>query len=470
MLRQLAAQCAHRLGAGPARVRGAHVGALHKTPLNPKKQKGVDILHDPLWNKGSAFTEAERDRLGLRGLLPPVVQTIEDQSERFLERMRSEGDDPMAKNLMLQGLHNRNETLFHRVLVDSVEEIAPLVYTPTVGLVCQTYSHTFTRPRGMVLTPADRGNMSVIMRNWPASQCQVVVVTDGSRILGLGDLGANGMGIPIGKLALYCAYGGIAPHRVLPVMLDLGTDNQKLLEDPEYRGWRHPRLEGKEYTSMVDEFMQAVYRRFPSTLVQFEDFSSDKASAILDRYRDQYLCFNDDIQGTGATVLAGVLGALRMRGQVCVKQLIRGLSSSQHPLGDPPAAHAGSGARGHPEPQDRGGWRGLGRHRRGSIASHRHDAGGRALRGGRLAELLRIRQGRARRAGAHRSHRRADELCAHRLARRHVHRGGGRARGARARARPLGPQGYNPRVGCPRDGRQTRAPHCDAALQPDLGL
>jgi malate dehydrogenase (oxaloacetate-decarboxylating)(NADP+) len=291
------------------------VGSHHPTPLNAKKSKGVDILHDPLWNKGSAFTEQERDRLGLRGLLPPVVNTIEEQSAHFLNRMRAEGDNPMAKNLMLQGLHNRNETLFHRVLVDAIEEVAPLVYTPTVGLVCQQYSHTYTRPRGLCLNAADRGNMSVIMQNWPASSCQVVVVTDGSRILGLGDLGANGMGIPIGKLALYCAYGGIAPHRVLPVMLDLGTDNQALLDDPEYRGMRHPRLQGEEYTSLLDEFMQAVYRRFPKTLVQFEDFSSDKASGILDRYRNDYLCFNDDIQGTGATVLAGVLGALRMRNQ-----------------------------------------------------------------------------------------------------------------------------------------------------------
>ena len=204
-----------------------------KTPLNVKKINGVEILNDPLWNKGTAFSTMERDRLGLKGLLPPVVKTIEEQADQFLDRMRAI-EDPIDKNLLLRALHDRNETLFHRVLVDCIEEVAPLVYTPTVGQVCQKFSRTFTRARGLTFTPDDRGSMGIIMENWPATNCQVACVTDGSRILGLGDLGANGMGIPIGKLALYCAYGGIAPHRVLPITLDFGTDNEELLNDPSY--------------------------------------------------------------------------------------------------------------------------------------------------------------------------------------------------------------------------------------------
>uniref|UniRef100_A0A7S4B0Y2 Malic enzyme n=1 Tax=Chrysotila carterae TaxID=13221 RepID=A0A7S4B0Y2_CHRCT len=282
------------------------------SPLNARHSTGFDILNDPLWNKGTAFTEAERDRLGLRGLLPPRIQTIEEQTARIIDRLRAV-EDPLQQNLQLQDLQNRNETLFHRVLVDHVEEVAPLVYTPTVGKVCQTFSRGYQRPRGMYISPKDRGSMGTMMYNWPRQSCQVVVVTDGSRILGLGDLGVNGMGIPIGKLALYCAIGGIAPHRVLPVTLDFGTDNQQLLDDPLYRGVRHRRLTGADYYSLIDEFMQAVYSRYPSVLVQFEDFSSDKASTLLAKYRDRFLCFNDDIQGTGATVLAGVLGALRLQ-------------------------------------------------------------------------------------------------------------------------------------------------------------
>ena len=283
-------------------------------PLNARKARGVDVLNDPLWNKGTGFTHAERDRLGLKGLLPNVVRTLDEQRANVMAKLR-EIEDPMEKNLMLRALHDRNETLFHRVLVDHVEEVAPIVYTPTVGLVCQRYSSNFQRARGLLFTPEDKGSMGINMENWPQSSCQVVVVTDGSRILGLGDLGANGMGIPVGKLALYCAYGGIAPHRVLPVQLDFGTDNEALLNDPLYTGVRAPRLKGDEYFALVDEFVQAVFRRYPRALLQFEDFSSDKASILLDKYRDRYLCFNDDIQGTGATVLAGVLGALRMTGK-----------------------------------------------------------------------------------------------------------------------------------------------------------
>ena len=290
-------------------------------PLNARKT-GRALLEDPLWNKGTGFTREERDRLGLRGLLPDQVTTLCQQRDNFLANMR-QLEDPLQQNRLLQDLLNRNETLFHRVLLDEIEEVSPLVYTPTVGRACQTFSAQYSRSRGMFFTPEDRGEMGVMMRSWPAREVSVVVVTDGSRILGLGDLGANGMGIPIGKLALYCGAGGIAPHRVLPVTLDFGTDNEELLSDPKYRGRRHPRLRGDEYLSLVDEFMQAVYTRYPRALVQFEDFSSDKASTILSRYRDRYLCFNDDIQGTGATVLAGVLGALRLQSKP--PEALRGL-------------------------------------------------------------------------------------------------------------------------------------------------
>jgi len=299
----------HKMSAG-GKPDGPNFNFL--APLNAKKMKGIDIMNDPLWNKGAGFTTVERQRLGLQGLLPPVVKTLCEQRDDFMKLLR-EREDPLDKNHTLQDLLDRNETLFHRVLIDHIEEVAPLVYTPTVGRACQTYSRYQKRARGLFITPEDRGNIAVILQNWTAPQCQVAVVTDGSRILGLGDLGVNGMGIPIGKLALYCGCGGVAPHRVLPIMLDFGTDNEQLLNDPMYRGVRHPRLRGDEYFSLVDEFMQALFRRYPAALLQFEDFSSDKASALLSKYRNQYLCFNDDIQGTGATVLAGVLGALRMK-------------------------------------------------------------------------------------------------------------------------------------------------------------
>ena len=248
----------------------------------------------------------------MRGLMPYKVKTLEQQKASFLDRLRAV-EDPVEKGLMLNDLHDRNETLYHRVILDEVEEIAPLVYTPTVGKICQDFSHNFVRPRGLYFTPEDRGDMSVLMQSWPMREVNVVVATDGGRVLGLGDLGANGMGISIGKLAIYCAVGGIAPHRVLPVALDVGTNNEALLNDPEYRGWPHKRLEGEEYYTLVDEFVQALFKRYPRALLQFEDFSSHVAAPLLDKYRNKVLCFNDDIQGTGAVCVAGVLGALKIQ-------------------------------------------------------------------------------------------------------------------------------------------------------------
>lgn len=282
---------------------------LWPKPLRPKSH-GIDLLHDPLWNKGTAFDAKERDRLGIRGLLPPAVRTIEEQLSRVLAHIRKEPDD-VAKNIYLQDLHNRNETLYHRILVDYIDEMAPLIYTPTVGKVCQQFGSQFRRSRGMYFTRDDRGYMSSMIYNWPHDDVHVVVVTDGSRILGLGDLGAHGMGIPIGKLALYCAAGGIPPHRVLPVMLDVGTNNETLLEDPHYIGTRARRLQGQEYYDMVDEFIAAVFGRWPGVVVQFEDFETAKAVPILEKYRYTHRVFNDDIQGTGCVTLAGVLAAIR---------------------------------------------------------------------------------------------------------------------------------------------------------------
>jgi len=276
-------------------------------------RRGKDILHDPLFNKGTAFKSGERDRLRIRGLLPPRMININVQKERFLLALRAE-ESNIKKNLMLEDLHDRNETLYHRVLVDHIEEMAPLIYTPTVAQACQEYGARFRRPRGMYFTLQDRGNMAAMVYNWPHDRVDVIVVTDGSRILGLGDLGSNGMGIPIGKLSLYCAAGGIAPHRVLPVVLDVGTNNEQLLNDKFYLGIQQPRLKGDEYFYLIDEFMEAIRFRWPKVLVQFEDFQSTVAQKLLDKYRDQHLCFNDDIQGTGATALAGILCALRAKG------------------------------------------------------------------------------------------------------------------------------------------------------------
>lgn len=276
--------------------------------------RGSEILTSPLFSKGTAFKNGERDRLRLRGLLPARVMNIHKQKKRFLQSLR-DLDSDIRKNLMLEDLHDRNETLYHRILVDHMEEMAPLIYTPTVGQACQEFGIRWRRPRGMYFTEKDRGHMASMVYNWPEKDVHVIVVTDGSRILGLGDLGANGMGIPIGKLSLYCAAGGIAPHRVLPIVLDVGTDNQTLLDSEFYLGVQKPRLRGKEYYHLIDEFMEAVRYRWPNVLVQFEDFDSSVAQRLLDKYRDRHLCFNDDIQGTGATTLAGLLGAIRAKGE-----------------------------------------------------------------------------------------------------------------------------------------------------------
>ncbi|XP_068639980.1 NAD-dependent malic enzyme 59 kDa isoform, mitochondrial-like [Aristolochia californica] len=287
-------------------------------------KRGTDILHDPWFNKDTGFPLTERDRLGLRGLLPPRVISFEEQYERFMESFRSlehntRGEPSsvvaLAKWRILNRLHDRNETLYYRVLIDNIKDFAPIIYTPTVGLVCQNYGGLFRRPRGMYFSAKDKGEMMSMIYNWPAQQVDMIVLTDGSRILGLGDLGVQGIGIPIGKLDMYVAAAGINPQRILPVMLDVGTNNEKLLGDSLYLGLRQPRLEGDGYLSVVDEFMEAVFARWPKAIVQFEDFQMKWAFETLQRYRRKFCMFNDDIQGTAGVALAGLLGAVRAQGR-----------------------------------------------------------------------------------------------------------------------------------------------------------
>jgi malate dehydrogenase (oxaloacetate-decarboxylating)(NADP+) len=274
---------------------------------------GAPLLHDPRWNKGTAFTEEERDRLHLRGLLPPRVLTIAQQQERIQRNFQSK-TTPLEQYLYLIGLQDRNETLFYRTVVDHLEEVMPVIYTPTVGEACRSFGRIFRRPRGLYVTADDRGRIRGILQNWPERDVRVVVVTDGERILGIGDQGANGMGIPIGKLSLYTACAGIHPGWCLPVMLDVGTESEELRHDPLYLGLQRPRLRGAPYLELIDEFMAAVAECFPSALVQFEDFATENALGLLARYRNEYCTFNDDVQGTAAVALAGLLSATRITG------------------------------------------------------------------------------------------------------------------------------------------------------------
>ncbi len=274
---------------------------------------GFGLLLHPSTNRSTAFTLEERRRLGLRGLLPAHVSSIEQQQERVLEGIRRKPSD-IERYIALQALQDRNEQLFYRTLIDNIDELMPIVYTPTVGQACREFAHIFRRPRGFYVTASDRGDIRANLDNWPEPDVRVVVVTDGERILGLGDLGANGMGIPIGKLALYTACAGIAPRRCLPVMLDVGTDNDDLLADPLYLGVPERRVRGQAYDDLVDELIVALADKWPRALIQFEDFLTPNAYRLLRRYRDRTLCFNDDIQGTAAVALAGVYASTRISG------------------------------------------------------------------------------------------------------------------------------------------------------------
>ncbi|MGD8320017.1 MAG: NAD-dependent malic enzyme [Gemmatimonadota bacterium] len=281
---------------------------------DPSFPRGVRLLHDPMRNKGTSFTEAEREALGLRGLLPPRVLTQELQAQRVVGNLRAKPTD-LDRYISLTALQDRNEMLFYRVVLDHLEELMPIIYTPTVGQACQEFGHIFRRPRGLFVSAYDRGHVKEVLRNWPHRDVRIIVVTDGERILGLGDLGAMGMGIPIGKLALYSACAGIHPSQTLPVTLDVGTDNEKFLEDPLYLGIPRHRLRGEAYDELVDEFFEAVAEVFPKAVVQLEDFATRNAFRLLAKYRVGFCSFDDDIQGTAGVALAGIYSALRITGE-----------------------------------------------------------------------------------------------------------------------------------------------------------
>ncbi|WP_136068982.1 NAD-dependent malic enzyme [Modicisalibacter radicis] len=273
---------------------------------------GPSLLEMPLLNKGSAFTLKERIDFNLIGLLPQNVETIEEQAERAYRQYRLCKND-LDKHIYLRSIQDDNETLFFRLLEEHLEEMMPIIYTPTVGEACEEFSNIYRNHRGIFVAYPDREHMDDILRSATKDKVKVIVVTDGERILGLGDQGIGGMGIPIGKLSLYTACGGVSPAYTLPIMLDVGTNNQQLLDDPMYMGWRHKRISDEEYDEFIDMFMQAVKRRWPNVLLQFEDFAQTNAMPLLERYRDELCCFNDDVQGTAAVCVGTLLAACKSR-------------------------------------------------------------------------------------------------------------------------------------------------------------
>src|SRR6266498_1832247 len=287
----------------------------------PTVVTGTDLLDLPLLNKGTAFTDVERRQLGLEGLLPPHVETLDEQAVRAYEAYKRKGDD-LERHIYLRALQDTNEVLFYRLLVDHIEEMTPTVYTPVVALGCQQFSHIYRRPRGLFISYPLRDSIPTLLRNRPNPGVDVIVVTDGERILGIGDQGAGGFGIPIGKLSLYTLIGGIRPERTLPIVLDVGTNNTERLKDPEYLGWRHERVTGQAYFDFVDQFVTAVKQEFPTTCLQWEDFATPHARPILERYRDQLLTFNDDIQSTAAVALGAISGAIGVTGKSLKDQQI----------------------------------------------------------------------------------------------------------------------------------------------------
>ena len=312
-----------------------HEGAPMTAPVSPEFPRGVKLLHDPQRNKGTAFTDTEREVLGLRGLLPPKVLTQDLQAKRVMTNLRGKGTD-LERYIALTGLQDRNEMLFYRVVMDNIEELMPIIYTPTVGKACQEFGHIFRRSRGLYISAYDRGHIKEILKNWPHKDVRIIVITDGERILGLGDLGADGMGIPVGKLSLYSACAGIHPANTLPVMLDVGTNNAELLADPLYLGIPRRRLTGDAYDALVDEFFTATGEVFPKAVVQLEDFATKNAFRMLNKYRVGYCSFDDDIQGTAGVALSGIYSALRLSGKKLSDQpfLFRGAGEAGIGIGD----------------------------------------------------------------------------------------------------------------------------------------
>jgi malate dehydrogenase (oxaloacetate-decarboxylating) len=301
--------------------------------------RGAQLLQTPILNKGTAFTDAERKAFGLDGLLPPVTETLEQQSVRAYDAFRA---------------YETNEILFYRLLLDHIEEMLPILYTPTVGQACQQFSHIYRRNRGLFVSYPHRDDIRTLLRNRPNREVDVIVVTDGERILGIGDQGAGGMGIPIGKLSLYTLVGGIHPARTLPVILDVGTNNSERRDDPEYVGWRHERVSGQAYLDFVERFVQAVQAELPTTLLQWEDFATPHARPILERYRDQLLTFNDDIQGTAAVTLGAILGAVSVTGRRLTEQQVVFLGAGSAAVGVADYLRAAMVQDGLSEPEARG--------------------------------------------------------------------------------------------------------------------
>jgi len=293
---------------------------------------GVTCLSDPFLNKGTAFTRDERARLGLEGLLPPRVESLQEQAARVIANVRAR-TNPLERYACLSALRADNETLFCRVVQDNLEELLPVIYTPTVGQACLEWSRIYERPRGLYLSTQQRGHIAQILRNWPRRRVGIIVVTDGGRILGLGDLGANGMGIPIGKLSLYTGCAGVRPELCLPVALDVGTDNEALRNDPLYLGERKRRMTGEPWDALLEEFLTATQAVYPGVVVQFEDFNTACAFRLLQRYRNRLCCFNDDVQGTGAMGLAGLLAAGRITGKKLSEQRVLFVGAGEACLG-----------------------------------------------------------------------------------------------------------------------------------------
>ncbi|HEX4770519.1 MAG TPA: NAD-dependent malic enzyme [Bryobacteraceae bacterium] len=294
--------------------------------------RGMDLLNQQVLNKGTAFTPEERTKFGLDGLLPPQVETLDQQAARAYEAYKRKDDD-LERHIYLRALQDTNEVLFYRLLLDHIEEMTPMVYTPMVALACEQFSHIYRRPRGLFISYPLRDSIPQLLRNRPNKDIDVIVVTDGERILGIGDQGAGGLGIPIGKLSLYTLIGGIHPARTLPIVLDVGTNNPERLKDPEYLGWRHERITGQAYFDFVDQFVQAVKQELPETCLQWEDFATPHALPILKRYRYEMLTFNDDIQGTAAVALGALLGAVKVTGKRLKEQQIVMLGAGSAGIG-----------------------------------------------------------------------------------------------------------------------------------------